>query len=447
MAYLALISKGEKGDKLRELAATADREEEIQSQLEEMSKWISSQPILDDYDMAMNLSKKFNMNITQAKQNLDSFPKEYMIGEKSIPDVVKELKKHSRTLKGEEKAEFRKSIDNLIMAYSSHLSDCIKSIYWLAPYETPLRQMKYKESDLRKLHSVKDVGTRREIIESLCKFWEADLHRGKKYDIEYATLTKQMTNARKSFTKLVKDIPIQTIKKSISSRMEDVILKSVCENPGIGSRQIHERLPNNLHRRSSPRMICKIADKLRITNVDGEYYKLPDEIRKSIHAYTAAFIDSDGYITMDRNYNPRIGIIATGNRGKAFVTELHKELGCGRLHLDQKSPQDTRPVNRLNFYSQEDILKLLDKCRPHFRMKGDNADILRELIGIKKYFKKEPWAKERMGELFKLMKWANHSDNTRYDFASEGIYMDDIAKYKENSKMNLIREYESGVTV
>ena len=52
-----------------------------------------------------------------------------------------------------------------------------------------------------------------------------------------------------------------------------------------------------------------------------------------------------------------------------------------------------------------------------------------------------------MGELFKLMKWANHSDNTRYDFASEGIYMDDIAKYKANSKMDLIREHESGVTV
>ena len=119
----------------------------------------------------------------------------------------------------------------------------------------------------------------------------------------------------------------------------------------------------------------------------------------------------------------------------------------GKLHLDQKSPQDTRLVNRLNFYSQADITQLLNKCRPYFRMKGANADILTELIGIKKYFKKEPWAKERMGELFKLMKWANHSDNTRYDFASEGIYMDDIAKYKANSKMDLIREHESGVTV
>ena len=167
-------------------------------------------------------------------------------------------------------------------------------------------------------------------------------------------------------------------------------------------------------------------------------YKLPNAIIKDLHAYTAAFIDSDGYITMDRNYNPRIGIIATGNRGKAFVTELHKELGCGKLHLDQKSPQATRAVQRLNFYSQDDITKLLSKCRPYFRMKGENADILTELIRIKKNHKKEPWAKERMAELFKLMKWANHADHVNYDFSKDDIDVENIAKYKENNKMSVM---------
>ena len=442
-----LISKGEKGDALRELADNADEEEEIKERMSDMNKWISTLPILDDYDVAMSLSKEFNMNITQAKQSLETFPKEYLIGDKPIPDIVKQLKKHRRKLKGEEKIEFTKSIDNLVMAYGSHLSSCIKSIYWLSPYETPLRQMRYKESDLRKLHSVKDENTRRSIVESLCKFWEANLHRGKKYNSEYCSLTKQMTNSKKEFTKILKDLSNAPIKKTISSQLEDMVLKSICDNQGIGARQIHERLPMKLHRRSSPQIIAKVADKLNITNIDGEYYKLPMEIKKDLYAYTAAFIDSDGYITMDRNFNPRVGIVATGNRGRAFVSELHKELDIGKLHLDQKSPQDTRPVNRLNFYSQGDIGKLLSKCRPYFRMKGENADILTELIGIKKHFKKEPWAKERMGELFKLMKYANHSDNTRYDFASEGIYIDDIAKYRANSKLSMIQEYESGVTV
>ena len=454
MEYLDLMYKGEEGDVLREkeelygkLAINADEEDGIKEEFDNITNWVSTLPILDDYDVAMSLAKEFNMNITQAKQSLEAFPREYLIGEKPIPDIVKQLKKYRRKLKGEEKIEFTKSIDNLVMEYGNHLSSCIKSIYWLSPYETPLRQMRYKESDLRKLHLVKDETTRRDIVDSLCKYWEAHLHRGKTYDSEYCSLSKSMTSSKRVFTKILKDLSNSSVKKSISSQLEDMVLKSVCDNQGIGSRQIHERLPLKLHRRSSPQIIAKVADRLNITNVDGEYYKLPMEIKKDLYAYTAAFIDSDGYITMDRNFNPRVGMVATGNRGKAFVSELHKELNVGKLHLDQKSPQDTRLVNRLNFYSQADITQLLNKCRPYFRMKGANADILTELIGIKKYCKKEPWAKERMGELFKLMKWANHSDNTRYDFASEGIYMDDIAKYKENSKMDLIRERESGVTV
>ena len=87
--------------------------------------------------------------------------------------------------------------------------------------------------------------------------------------------------------------------------------------------------------------------------VGGAYYKRKCLVclkKKNIWAYTAAFIDSDGYITLDRNMNPRVGLVATGERGKAFMQEMHKSIGFGRMHLDQKSPQDTRPINhRLNF--------------------------------------------------------------------------------------------------
>ena len=169
-------------------------------------------------------------------------------------------------------------------------------------------------------------------------------------------------------------------KKSIS----DHIVKMVCNSPGITCREIIDTMPYNLRTRTTTQMISKMAKKLDVTIVDEQYFKMPSDIKKNIHAYTAAFIDSDGYITMDKNYNPRVGLVATGNRGKAFMIELHKQLGVGRLHLDQKSPQNTRPVNRLNFYSQDDIRTLLTKCRPHFRMKGPQADLLMELIRIKK---------------------------------------------------------------
>lgn len=453
MDYLVLISKneeGEEGKKLRleaehigELAILADKKDEVKEDLDSVRNWISTLPINDDYEIAIGISKKYNVNISQAKRSLESFPKEYVIKEKKIPTLVKDLKKFRRTLKGEEKIEFSKGIDNLIMAYSDHLSNCIKSIYWLSPYETPLRQMRYTEADLKKIHSIKDKTNRREIIESLCKYWEAELHRGVNYNEDYSKLSKKMTKAKREFRKCINKIPIHSIKKNISSQLDDFVLKSVCENQGISARNIYDKLPSKLHRRSSTQMICKVADRLDITNIEGEYYKLTDEIKKDLYAYTAAFIDSDGYITMDRNHNPRIGMVATGNRGKAFVTELHKELGIGKLHLDQKSPQGTRPVNRLNFYSQGDITTLIGKCRPYFRMKGANADILTELIRIKKNHKKEPWAKERMTELFKLMKWANHADHVNYDFSKDDIDVENISKYKDNCKMNTMTELES----
>ena len=147
--------------------------------------------------------------------------------------------------------------------------------------------------------------------------------------------------------------------------------------PGIGAKQIHDKMPSVLHK--SVRLqesISKSIRKLDITNLNGSYYKFSTEIKKNVWAYTAAFIDSDGYITMDRNFNPRVGLVATGERGKAFMEEIHKSIGFGRLHLDQKSPQDTRPVNSLNFYSQEDVHNLFTKCLPHFRMKKANAELL-----------------------------------------------------------------------
>ena len=441
---MGLISKGEEGDRLRELADLKDEEEEIKEDLRAI-KWISTLPIMGDYEVAMNVAKKYNMNITEAKAEIDTFPKQYIIADKSIPDIIKDLRKYRRKIKGENRTSLTKNIENLIFAYSNHLDDCIKSIYWLTPYEIPLRQMSYSESDLKKLHSIKDEEMRRNVIDSLCKYWEADLHKGDDYNSNYSKSFKDMANAKREFRKIIKNVA--PVKSNVTEQLNDFVLKSVCEEQGISARQIYDRLPNKLHRRASPQIICKIADKMDITNVDGEYYKLPMEIKKDLYAYTAAFIDSDGYITMDRNYNPRIGIIATGNRGKAFVTELHKELGFGKLHLDQKSPQATRAVQRLNFYSQDDITKLISKTRPYYRMKGDNADILTELIRIKKNHKKQSWAKERMGELFKLMKWANHADHVNYDFSKDDIDVENIAKYKENNKMSVMDELETGVVV
>ena len=45
------------------------------------------------------------------------------------------------------------------------------------------------------------------------------------------------------------------------------------------------------------------------------------------------------------------------------------------------------------------------------------------------------------------MKWANHADHVNYDFAKDGIYVENIAKYKENNKMSVMDKLETGVVV
>lgn len=428
----------EKGNAYRQLADKEDDIEEVKVEISNIKesmerKWLESQPIRSHDDIAKDYANFANVNLTEAKNSLFEYPKKYEIEGKDIPALIKGMRKYRRTLKGDTKITFTKSIDNLIDDYADYLNKCIDSIYWVKKYKTPLRQMNYDENKLIKLNSITSEEQKRDVIDVLCKYWEADIERkGMLYGKEYAILTKEMKSLKNQFTRLLKETPIS---KSPKDTIKKAILDSVCNTPGISSREIHDSLPRNLYNRSSPQIIAKLAAEQNITNVDGMHYKINDDIKKNIWAYTAAFIDSDGYITMDKNHNPRVGLVATGQRGKAFMLEMHKSLGMGRLHLDQKSPQDTRLINRLNFYSGGDIKKLLTKCLPHFKLKKNNANALLELIKIKKENKKEDWYNDRKEELFKLMKYYNHSDNTRFDWKAWDIDIDSITKLEENSKM------------
>ena len=438
MVKLTTEALTEREDDLKEEEEVIGRAKEAAQQLENLkdeivAQWIETKPIRDHESIAKDYAERFDINLTDAKKQLFTYPEKYEIQGNDIPKVIKQMRNHRRTLKGEKKIEFTKAIDNLIDGYADHLDKCVDSIYWIRKYKVPLKQMNNSEYHLRKLNSIESEMEKRNIIDTLCKYWEADLDRRNiTYGEEYADLTKRMGSYKRSFKQALKDKVIGKSSKEIIKRN---ILKAVCENPGISSREIHDLLPKKMYDTTTPAIVAKLAKTQNITNVDGAYYKINDDIKKNLWAYTAAFIDSDGYITMDRNHNPRVGLVATGNRGRAFMEEMHKSLGFGRLHLDQKSPQDTRVVNRLNFYSAEEVKKLLTKCRPHFKMKGPNADVLLELIKIKKNDKKKEWYSERKDELFKLMKYHNHSDNTKFDWKEWDIDINNINKLIDNSKM------------
>ena len=436
-------------EQMERLAELDEEEEEVMNEAErqlgvELKSIFYNQGVLSEHEEIVKLSTHYNINASEARKQLNTFPDEYIIQEQSVPDLVKKMRKARRKLKGEYREKMTKAIDTMIDAYADYLQKCIGSITWLSDYTIPLSKMRYNEKDLYKLNKMKSAELRRETIDSLCKFWEAEQkQKGMAYGQDYSDLHKEMVKAKKEFRNTINKITDQSINKTKKEMQEDFILKAVCENQGITAKQIHERMPTTLFKISSPNSISKAIKKLDITSYRGSYYKMPSMIKKNIWAYTAAFIDSDGFITLDRNMNPRVGLVATGERGKAFMQEMHKSIGFGKMHLDQKSPQNTRLINRLNFYSQGDVQQLLTKCLPHFRLKKGNAKLLLELIRMKKSYKKADWYKGRCDEIFKLMKWENHKDHVGYDWLKEGIYLDDIQKYKDNCKMSTMDDLEN----
>ena len=441
----------EGAEEMRRLAEITREKNESSKKVEEVfgdKRASINDYVMSDYEAITTLSKNLNINATEARKQLTSFPRQYNVDGENIPDLVKKMRRARRQLKGEDRVRMSKAIDTIIDGYSDHISKCIESIYWLSPYKEPLLKMRFNEKDLLKLYKIDDVKTRRKVVDSLCKFWEHDL---KKIDMvygkDYSSMEKACRLAKKDFRAEIKKISDQSLAKSKKEKVLTFIESEIRKQPGIGVKQLHERMPNQLNKGTTTNMISKMVKKLDVASVNGGYYKMPTEIKKNIWAYTAAFIDSDGYITMDRNHNPRVGLIATGDRGRAFMEEMHKSIGFGKLHLNQKSPQDTRPVQRLNFYSQADVSNLLTKCLPHFRLKKGNAELLLELIRMKKSYKKEEWYKPRCDEIFKLMKWENHKDHVGFDFLKEGIYLDDIQKYKDNCKMSVMDSMEQVGTI
>ena len=107
-------------------------------------------------------------------------------------------------------------------------------------------------------------------------------------------------------------------------------------------------------------------------------------IFKDVWAYAAGFLDADGYITITKRGEPRAGFIATGTRGRVHCEELRKVLDCGVLQLDQKVYKDTqRSQHRLQFYSKDDIGKLLKRIEPHLKMKKKQAKAVMSFINEK----------------------------------------------------------------
>ncbi len=91
--------------------------------------------------------------------------------------------------------------------------------------------------------------------------------KGVTYSKDYAKLFKQMKGAKKEFRKILKDIPHQSVRNNLSTQVDNFIKKSVCDYPGISSREIHDRMPSKLYKICSPQIISKSIKKIVFKNL------------------------------------------------------------------------------------------------------------------------------------------------------------------------------------
>ena len=97
-----------------ELEPLEEQEEEIRGELGLEEKWLKTQPISDEYEIATNMAKEFNMNLSQVKKKLEEYPEDCVCEDKDIPKLVKELRTYRRKVKGDNKFKLTKGIENLI---------------------------------------------------------------------------------------------------------------------------------------------------------------------------------------------------------------------------------------------------------------------------------------------------------------------------------------------
>ena len=136
----------------RERNQLNERQKTLISTIEtEKSEWLSNSSLEDHSTIEKTFAKEFSLSLTDAKKHLDYKLKKYEVEGKDIPKLIKEMRKYRRTLKGEDRNNISKSIDNLIDAYSSHLDKGIDNIYWISKYKPIVKDMTCSENSTNKI--------------------------------------------------------------------------------------------------------------------------------------------------------------------------------------------------------------------------------------------------------------------------------------------------------
>ena len=357
-------------------------------------------------------------------------------------DIVKRLRK-SRRYNKQQKHEIDDIINDIRVIKALEFEKTLDMYDWIGNYTDVVRSFSPSEKDMKALRKFGDV--RQVNLIRACNQWRKsdeiismlEKHEGVWGDDEKDSWVKAMeerADARLMWKNTLHQMERLTDKEATAlhkssellQKMGPMTARSIFEN-------LHEK--NILHKTMTPMKLSKLlsmyGEEVDIMSgaTRSTFVKMDSTglILKDPFAYASGFLDADGYITITGRGEPRAGFIATGTRGRAHCEHLRKTLGCGVLQLDQKIYKDgQRSQHRLQFYSKNDIKKLLTALMPHLEMKKTQAKAVLAYIDESDSMRKE--------ELKKLVKYSNWSDDTTKAeslLAEWGVDVDAVAKWQE----------------
>jgi len=333
-------------------------------------------------------------------------------------DLVKDLRMARRVNKSMRDA-IDEAIDAIRIAKKQEVEATLQSIEWIGKHEPTVRNLGISERDLQALR--KHGATREYALRRACVQWE------KANDIisklllvegDFNDDQRQMWVDAQQLKKDAKKEWRNTLHSVDNIKKTDAIFltKAVAileERGPLPANEIFASMEGTKH--TSP---PKLSALFKMHGVEYDIEKVGvgwglvrnnTVIFKDVWAYAAGFLDADGYITITKRLEPRAGFIATGERGKLHCEQLHKALGCGVLQTDLKIHKNSRRTqHRLQFYSEDDLRKLMKGIRPHLRMKKGQAGAVLELLDLRG--RKTDIIKSRRDELYRIVKWLNWKD-------------------------------------
>jgi len=333
-------------------------------------------------------------------------------------DLVKDLRLARR-----EHKDMRDAIDHAIdairIAKKQEVEATLQSLDWIGKHEPTVRNLGISERDLQALR--KHGNSRQYALRRACVQWERANDTISKLLLlegDFNDEQRQMwvdaqqvkKNAKKEWRNALHSV--DNIKKTDAMYLTKAV--EILEEVGpLTSSQLFTHIGNTRNLSTS-----QLSSILKMHGVEYDIERVGSTwglvrndniIFKDVWAYAAGFLDADGYITITKRLEPRAGFIATGERGKMHCEQLHKALGCGVLQTDLKIHKNSRRTqHRLQFYSEDDLRKLMKGLRPHLRMKKGQASALLELLDLRG--RKTDIIKSRRDELYRIVKWLNWKD-------------------------------------